>query len=111
MSEYINALPFQEILTQETKLLNSHVPLYTACSKNVYLIQAFTKQLISLAKIDTFSQRPLNDITWFRNPLAQVPKNIISDVSSYLSLYGENILDNKALTAWNLISCNLSSFW
>ena len=74
--------------------------------KNVYLIQTFTKQLISLAKIDISSQRLLNDITWFRNPFAQVPKNIILDVSSYLSLHGENILDNKASTAWNLISCN-----
>ncbi|MGL4540087.1 MAG: hypothetical protein ACRCU0_03830 [Candidatus Rhabdochlamydia sp.] len=104
--EYINALPFEKIIHQETSLLNSHVPLYSACSKKVYLIQTFTKQLISLAKNDISLKRPLHDITWFRNPLAKMPKNIIPDVSSYLSLYGENILDNKVSTAWNLISCN-----
>lgn len=109
IQEYINVLPMKEILSKETELLNTHIPLYTATSKATYLVHSFTKIVMSLAYIDTVTKRLPTDITWFRNPLTRLPKHIPLDSRTYL-LKNDNVLDNKEMAAWNLISCNPSLF-
>ena len=110
LQEYIEVLPMKEILSKETELLNTHVPLYTATSKATYLIHSFTKIVMSLSYIDSVTKRLPTDITWFRNPLTRLPKHIPSDSKTYLSLKDDNVLDNTEMAAWNLISCNPTLF-
>lgn len=108
LKQYQDELPMEDIIQMEKIHLDSHVPVYTAVSKPVFLIQTLSSKLVSLADLDMTSspERLPHQITWLRNPLAKVPKSISPDAQSYLYLRDKKVLDNSEIASWNLISCN-----
>jgi hypothetical protein len=112
LKQYHDQLPMEAIVGRERELLDSHVPIYTAVSKPVFLIQKFSAKFISLAELDLTppNERLPHQISWLRNPFARTPKFICPDAPSYLYQWSRNVLDNTEMGAWNLISCNPQLF-
>jgi hypothetical protein len=106
---YIKELPVSKIIARESEFLTTHVPVYTAFHKSVFLLHSFAQSVLSLIPPPTSQlRRDPRTIVWFRNPLARIPaRNLGSTVSSLFALRaGLQILDNTPPMAWQLISCN-----
>jgi hypothetical protein len=107
---YLDILPVDKIITREEQYIDTHVPVYSAFTKSVYLVQMFTKELMSRLEKDVTLRRPVDEITWMRNPLAKSRlKEIPSNLASFRTMYPKKVIDH-GLMAWNLISCNMHLF-
>jgi hypothetical protein len=106
---YLAELPISKIIARESEFLATHVPVYTAFHKSVFLLHAFTQSVLAL--IPPPAQQLPRDprtIVWFRNPLAKIPVlNLGNTIADFFALReGRPILDNAPALAWQLIACN-----
>lgn len=117
---YKQILPYKAIIQREEQHLDTHVPLYTAFTQDVFLCQVVSSAVVKIFCGD--QDHPLSNVTWLRSPLDSGPRGLVRhhNVQQYLTSLTQQfdstkseeqmafILkdDHSPVSQWSLISCN-----